>query len=57
MKELYEKLGTCSPKLTRGQVWCKECGVTKIVDAADCIRTGWPRCCGFTMTIDAPNER
>lgn len=56
MKELYEKLAKSSPKLERGQVWCKKCGHTEKVDSATAIRTGWPKHCGYTMTIDAPNE-
>ncbi len=45
------------PKLARGQVWCRSCGATRRVDAAACLRAGWPKCCGATMTIDAPDER
>ena len=45
------------PKLARGQVWCRECGATQRVDSGDCMQRGWPKCCGYTMTIDAPDER
>jgi Zn finger protein HypA/HybF involved in hydrogenase expression len=45
-----------SPKLARGQVWCRTCGRTEHVDSAKCLREGWPKCCGHTMTIDAPWE-
>jgi Zn finger protein HypA/HybF involved in hydrogenase expression len=45
------------PKLARGQVWCRQCGATQRVDAAGALARGWPKCCGYTMTIDAPNER
>ena len=41
----------------RGQVWCRECGATQRVDSGDCMQRGWPKCCGYTMTIDAPDER
>lgn len=54
---LYDVLGACHPKLARGQVWCRHCGATMKVSSADCFRRGWPRCCGETMTIDAPDER
>ena len=54
---VVESIATCHPKLTRGQVWCKSCGATLRVDAAKCIRYGWPKCCGHTMTIDSPQER
>lgn len=45
------------PKLARGQVWCRTCGRTERVDSAECMRSGWPKCCGSTMTVDAPAER
>lgn len=53
----YAKLGQSHPKLSRGQVWCRKCGFTQRADSADCLRNGWPKCCGYTMTIDAPGER
>lgn len=56
-KKLYKSLGTCTPKLARGMVWCKLCGRSQRVDSGECIRTGWPKCCGQTMTIDSPEER
>lgn len=55
--KLYESLGDCHPKLSRGRVWCHECGATMRVDSAACFRTGWPKCCGYTMSIDSPEER
>ena len=54
---LRERLATCHPSLARGRVWCLSCGATQAVDAATCFRTGWPTCCGATMTIDSPKER
>jgi hypothetical protein len=45
------------PKLARGQVWCTACGRTQKVDSGAAMRSGWPKCCGYTMTIDAPGER
>jgi hypothetical protein len=27
------------------------------VDSAECMRIGWPKCHGETMTIDSPEER
>lgn len=45
------------PKLARGQVWCRTCGATRKVNSAESMRDGWPKCCGHTMTIDAPDER
>lgn len=45
------------PSLSRGRVWCLMCGHTEAVDSARCLREGWPRHCGVTMTIDSPEER
>jgi len=39
-----------------GRVWCMKCGATRKVDSGDCLRHGWPECCGETMTIDSPEE-
>lgn len=53
----YEKLGNVHPKLSRGQVWCYECGRTQKVNSGYAMRYGWPKCCGYTMSIDSPEER
>ncbi len=45
------------PQLKRGRVWCRTCGFTMSVDSGECMRSGRPKCCGHTMTIDAPQER
>lgn len=55
--DLHDRLARSHPKLERGQVWCRACGATEQVDPAECLRSGWPKCCGATMTIDAPAER
>lgn len=57
LASLPETLARDVPQLARGKVWCRSCGAERDVDSAECIRTGWPRCCGATMTIDAPGER
>lgn len=54
---LHARLAESHEKLRRGQVWCRRCGSTKRVDAEVALRTGWPKCCGNTMTIDAPGEQ
>ena len=43
--------------MARGKVWCFHCGNTRSVDSAACLRSGWPKCCGETMSIDSPEER
>jgi hypothetical protein len=47
----------CYPKITRGQVWCKSCGSTRRIDGSQAMQWGWPKCCGYTMTIDSPDEQ
>jgi hypothetical protein len=37
-----------------GVVWCRECGRSKEVDPGRCLAMGWPLCCGYTMSLDAP---
>ena len=34
------------------KVWCRTCNQSQPIDAAECLRSGWPKCCGYTMTID-----
>ena len=53
---LHERLANANPKLSRGLVWCRQCGRCESVNAAECLRSGWPKSCGYTMTIDAPEE-
>ncbi len=52
---IAEKLIDCHPKLSRRQVWCRTCGATKRVENG--LRDGWPKHCGYTMTIDSPAEQ
>lgn len=57
MTDLHEKIAGSHPKLARGQVWCRTCGRTQKVNTPGALQHGWPKCCGFTMTIDSPDER
>lgn len=54
---LYDKLAKVHPSLSRGKVWCIKCGAERSVIAAHALQSGWPKCCGQTMTIDSPEER
>lgn len=54
-ESFYDKAS--HPSLTRGRVWCKECGATQKVNSAGAVQRGWPKCCGYTMTIDSPEEQ
>lgn len=53
----HRALAASHPKLRRGQVWCRKCGHSEKCDSAKALRNGWPKHCGETMTIDAPDER
>ena len=44
-------------KIRRGRVWCTACGRSFQVDPAKCFQNGWPKHCGYTMTIDSPEEQ
>lgn len=46
------------PAISRGQVWCTVCGHTQKVNGVNAtLGGGWPKHCGYTMTIDSPEER
>lgn len=55
--KIYEDAKRANSKLARGRVWCHNCGASRKVDAAKCLRRGWPKCCGEIMSIDSPDER
>ncbi len=55
---LIAKLEAAHPSLSRGLVWCRHCKRAPIkVSSARCLTSGWPKCCGYTMTIDSPEEQ
>ena len=54
---LHASIARDVPQLRRGMVWCRTCGRSQKVDSAECLRSGWPLCCGQTMTIDSPEEQ
>lgn len=45
------------PQVKRGVLWCTQCGYNIKVDMAECMAMGFPTCCGYTMTMDSPEER
>lgn len=53
---LISHLVEITPQLKRGEVWCRECGANQKVDSEKCIKEGWLKCCGYTMTIDSPTN-
>ena len=44
------------PQIKRGLCFCHTCERTEKISAAN-FRTGWPKCCGYTMSLDSPKER
>ncbi len=54
---MYDRLANSHPYLIEGRVWCRTCGRSRKVDSAKCLAKGWPKCCGYTMTIDPPEPR
>lgn len=54
---MYEAMAKSHPSLERGRVWCTVCGSTQKVNTPGALAEGWPMCCGYTMTIDSPEER
>lgn len=38
------------------RVKCGTCGVELEVDSAQCLRSSWPKCCGYTMTLLPPSK-
>lgn len=55
LRGLHQSIVNDVPQLKRGLVWCKTCHRERTVDAAACLRSGWPQCCGYTMTTDHPD--
>lgn len=52
MRQTYREITEDAPKLKRGLVQCRTCRKIVKVDSASCLRNGWPKCHGFTMTLD-----
>jgi hypothetical protein len=50
--KLYETIAASHPSLLRGRVWCVKCGTFKDIEPARCLREGWPKCHGATMSIE-----
>lgn len=53
----FSKIVQSVPQLKRGMVWCTVCGRSEKVNSNGALKNGWPKCCGYTMTIDSPEER
>ena len=60
-REMAKRAGTLHRTLADSignpdRVYCRKCGRSEPVDAATCLRHGWPKCCAATMTIDKPGK-
>lgn len=56
-RTLHDEIARSHPSLLGGKVRCTRCGKLRVVDPAQCLRSGWPKCCrGETMTIDNPKD-
>lgn len=40
--------------IANGSVTCRHCGRTKNVNGGE-LRSGWPKCCRETMSLDRPS--
>ena len=57
LNKLHENIAMAAHKKSIGYVWCRTCGRKQKVKYADCYANGWPKCCGYTMTIDEPKDQ
>ena len=57
MTKIQKSIFAGIPQIARGMVWCTTCGRSQKVDGPQRMQSGWPKCCGYTMTIDSPEER
>lgn len=57
LTSIHDSIADAVPQIKRGVVWCRTCGRSERVDGANALAHGWPKCCGYTMTIDTPHER
>lgn len=53
-QSLYDTIAKSHPSLLAGVVWCGRCQRPRTVDPAKCLRDGWPKCCGVTVSLTKP---
>lgn len=56
VSSMWEDIGEI-PQIKRGLVFCHSCGRQQSVNGVRCMQKGWPECCGYTMSLDSPEER
>lgn len=57
INDFYNTLANSHPILARGECYCQKCGRTEIVNPADALKNGWPKCCELTMHLGAPDNK
>ena len=58
-RRFVEKVGGLHDAIARdvpelNHVYCTVCGHEMDVEGGDCLRHGWPKCCGKTMHCGRP---
>lgn len=51
-KGIHQKIVDDVPSLQSGKVTCRTCGNSQTVDPSQCLASGWPKCCGSTMSLE-----
>ncbi len=51
METIHKKIAESHPSLKKGELKCSTCGRESKVDSSECLANGWPKCCGYTMTL------
>lgn len=55
---VYQRIIDSNPQIKRGIVWCQRCDRKVRINPYQTLSTrSWPQCCGFTMTVESPEER
>jgi hypothetical protein len=55
--KMYDEMVEKSSAMKKGLVYCHICKKEQKVDSAECLRKGWPKCCGSTMSLDEVRPR
>ena len=53
----YQAIANSHPKLAAGMAYCHSCERSQHVNSGAAPKTGWPKCCGYTMSLDTPEDR
>ncbi len=51
VETLHQSIVDDVPELKAGRVYCRVCKHKEQVNSAECLRLGWPKCCGQTMML------